>query len=216
MTRFHLVLTALAAALLAPAAAQGATLTTDLPCYVEKQAMTVTGADWAAGSAFSLAGDSIAATGTADALGGWSADVTAPPTPGRSTRPRTVVLTGDQDGAPVATTTFRTIDFLVDPQGSSSGRPTSSRIVRFSGFQPGRRIYLHVKRRGAKRVYTRVVGRPKAPCGTFRRRLRRLPAIPASKIRFGRYTIAFDSRRRYSKRTLPQFVFNLTIVRQSA
>lgn len=214
MPRTPTLLLAAATAVLAPASAGAATLATDLPCYVERQAMTLTGAGWAPDSAFAVEGERIAASGFADPLGAWSATVAAPGTRGRSTRPRTQALTGLQDGAPVASTSVRTVDFAVDPQGPRAGAPTARRRVRFSGFQPGRRIYVHVRREGAKRVRTQRIGRAQSPCGTLARRLRRLPAVPAAAIRFGEYTIAFDSRRRYAQSTRPQFVSTTTLVRQ--
>jgi hypothetical protein len=187
-----------AAALLAPAAAHGAVLQTDLPCYIEGQAMGVAGSGWGPGTAWSVRADQIFASGTADEAGNFvdTTQVKAPTVSAETTKPTTVTLTGQQDGTDVASTTFKVVNFLVDPK-DPSGKPTRSTSWRFSGFNPGKAIYIHVSRKG--RTYTQKAGVAKSPCGTLTKRLRRLPAVPARKIAYGKYKIAVDNRKKYAK-----------------
>lgn len=186
------------AALLAPAAAHGATLKTDLACYIEGQSMGVAGSGWGPGTSWSVQADQIFASGTADEAGNFvdTTQVKAPIVPAITTKPTTVTLTGAQDGTDVASTTFQVVNFLVDPK-NPNGKPTKSTTWRFSGFEPGKAIYFHVTRKG--RTYTQRVGKSKSPCGTLTKRLHKLPAVPASKIAYGKYKIAVDNKKKYAK-----------------
>jgi hypothetical protein len=208
-----------AAAVLAPAAAHGATLRTDDDCYVQaatrhgvvSQPIGIAGDGWAAGSSWSVSGGGLFASGTADASGAFtSTDQNAPVIPTGSAKPRTVTLTGQQDGTDVASVTIKVVNFLVKPR-SLNGKPTGSTTWAFSGFQPGRKIYFHVKRGG--RVWTQKAGRGKKPCGTLVRRMRRLPAVPGRQIRYGNYKVFVDNRRRFRKGGL-QYTATITIFKR--
>lgn len=197
-------------AALAPAAAGAAIIGTDLPCYLETQPMIIGGAGWVPGSGWSVQADQIFDSGVADAGGNWvSTAETAPIVPTNTTKAQTVTLTGAQDGVTVATATFKVVNFLVQPR-DPSGRPKRPTSWGFSGFLPGKRIYVHV-RRGSK-TYTEAAGRGDATCGTLRTRLSRLPAVPKSKVHPGKYKIFVDNRRRFSKGGR-QFGASITILR---
>jgi hypothetical protein len=193
-----LVLTAgAAAALLVPAAAQGATLATNAPCYVEGQSMGITGTGWAPGSAWGVSSEGIAASGTTGAEGSFAVPgARAPEVFADTFKPQTFTLTGTQDGEAVATKDFQVVNFLVRPR-STSGKPTRKTTWVFSGFESRKRIYFHIKR--GRRVYTQRIGRTKSPCGTLKKRMRRLPAVPASQIRDGRYKVFIDHRRGFKR-----------------
>ncbi len=198
MTLTRIVTIGAATALLAPAAAHAATLKTDLPCYIEGQAMGVAGEGWGPGTAWGVQADQIFASGTADEAGNFvdTTQVKAPIVPEITTKPTTVTLTGQQDGVDVASTTFKVVNFLVDPK-DPNGKPTGKTKWGFSGFEPGKAIYFHVTRKG--KTYTEKVGTAKSPCGTLTKRLRRLPAVPGKKIAYGTYKVAVDSRKKYAK-----------------
>ncbi len=187
-------LTTLAAVL--PAAASAATITTDRPCYSERQAVAITGTGWGPGTRWNAVADQIFAAGYADAAGNWATRVQAPILTRKGITPKTVTLTGTQEGVTAATTTFQVVNFLVQPK-VTHGKPTKSTTWAFSGFQPGKRIYVHI-RRGSK-TYTQKAGRGDATCGTLRTHLRRLPAVPASQIHHGRYGVFVDTRRKFRK-----------------
>lgn len=188
-------LATLAAAL--PAAAGAAVIATDHPCYVERQPMTIFGAGWVPGSAYSVETEQLYAFGAADAAGRWTSTTeTAPIVTRESIKPKTFTLTGKQAGTPVGTVAFKVVNFGVKI-GDASGKPRGRTSWGFSGFEPGKRIYVHVRRGG--RTYTQGAGRGDATCGTRRTRLRRLPAVPASRIRTGTYKVFVDNRRAFRK-----------------
>ncbi|MGI8623075.1 MAG: hypothetical protein ACR2NB_06225 [Solirubrobacteraceae bacterium] len=184
----------LVAAFTPAAAAQAATLTTDSRCYVEGQSLTIAGSGWVPGTRWSVQGASVFDTNVADPLGNWlSTSQRAPIVPRETIKPTTVKLTGTQNGKEVAGASFKVVNFLVRPR-AAHGKPTKKTSFGFSGFLPGKRIYVHV-RRGSK-TYTVRAGRGDRTCGTLRTRLRRLPAVPASRIHFGTYKVFVDNRRK--------------------
>lgn len=188
------VIATAALVLAAPGLASAAQLTTDRQCYISTQPMTVSGTGWAAGSAWSVGG-ALDGSGTADGAGAFAFETRAPDAPS-GTKPRTYSITGAQDGSQVARTSFRVVDFLVVPK-DPSGKPTGTTSWGFSGFAPGKSIFIHVKR--GRKTYTDRVGRGDNKCGTLKTRLRRLPAVPANKIGFGQYKVYVDNRRKFSK-----------------
>ena len=202
-------------ALLAPAAAHGATLTADRQCYVQAvtktgpvpQTLTLTGMGWAPGSGYSVAIGDQTASGTADDAGNWTSGGPAPTTAHTGYQPEEFTLTGQQDGADVATVTFSVVNFLVRPR-DPSGSPIRKTTWTFSGFTPDKAIYFHLKR--GSHVYTQKAGRGDAVCGTLKTRLRRLPAVPTGKIRDGTYKVFVDNRRRLRTGGL-QYTASITI-----
>ena len=208
----RVALTSAAAALLVPAAAHAATLETDLPCYLTGQSMGVRGTGWGPGTGWSVRADGIFAQGTADPTGTWvdTSQVKAPAIDAGTTKPTTVTLTAQQDGTDVASTTFQVVNFAVKPK-DDSGKPTGKTKWSFSGFEPGKTVYIHVTRKG--RTYTQRVGTAKSPCGTLSKRLRRLPAVPSTKIGYGRYKVAVDTNKAYQKSdgSFNQYTATITI-----
>lgn len=187
-----------------PAAADAAELTTDRQCYVQatgpngviRQELTASGTGWGPGSAWGLTAEGIQASGTADPAGNFTASGPATEIDTERLKPQTFTLSGTQDGTEVASAEYRVVNFLVKPK-SPNGNPTGTTSWWFGGFTPAKSIYVHVKR--GKKVYTQKAGKGDATCGTLRTRLRRLPAVPSSKVRFGRYRIFIDNRRKFSK-----------------
>ncbi len=197
MTFSRLALAGATAALIAPAAASGATIQTDLPCYLEGQPVGVAGTGWGPGTAWSYRADQIFASGTVEPTGNFlDSSQTAPIVPEDTTKATTVTLTGQQDGTDVASTTFQVVNLNVKLK-DDSGKPTGKTKWSFSGFEPSKPIYVHVRRKG--KTYTAKAGASSAPCGILTKRLRRLPAWPAKKIAYGKYKIAVDNRKAYGK-----------------
>jgi hypothetical protein len=79
--------------------------------------------------------------------------------------------------------------------------------LRGYGFIFGPKAYMHVRGHGIKT--NTFLKRPKAPCGTFtvRKRLVRAGAP------LGKYRVQFDAKKRFSKRTRPRLVYELTVFR---
>ena len=195
-----------------PAAAEAAKLSTDRQCYVDApgQLINVSGSDWAPGAAWSVSGAGIEETGTTGEAGTFAFDAGVPAI-GDGIKPRRFTLSATEDGTPVAETTFKVVNFLAIP-ASIQGRPTGKTSWGFSGFAPGKPIYVHVKRAG--RVYTEKAGRGDRQCGTLKTRMRRLPAVPARRIRYGRYQVYVDNRRKFRRGGL-QYAASITIYRRA-
>lgn len=195
-TRFLIAGTAVA--LLAPAAAHAATLQTDQSCYLPGQSMGIAGSGWTAGSAWTVKGSGIFASGAAAADGTFTTSGVKAPDLANSAspKPKTITLTGTQDGTAVATTTFQVVNFLVRPK-STNGKPTGMTTWVFSGFAAKSTIFFHIVHNG--HTYTQKIGRTSSPCGTLTKRLRRLPAVPPRKISYGKYKVYVDSRRKFSR-----------------
>ena len=86
------------------------------------------------------------------------------------------------------------------------GRPSRIVRVRGSGFAPGRRVYVHVRRKGRTRfVSTARLGRTDA-CGAFEIRRRALAGLPQ-----GIWTLQLDTRRRASTATVPRGMNDVSI-----
>jgi hypothetical protein len=185
-----------ALAFLAPAAAHGATIST-APCYYSAQRMQINGSGWGPSTTYQVAGQGIFVEGTADDAGNWAnTDAFAPDISASGYKPRTFTLTAGQDGTEVATTTFKVVNFLVKPR-SLNGKPTGKTTWVFSGFNPGKSIYFHIIRHG--KVWSSKAGTGDSPCGTLKRKLRRLPGVPSSQIHYGKYKVYVDNRRKFSK-----------------
>lgn len=184
-------------ALLVPAGASGATLDVGRKCFVENQPFNAVGTGWVPGSVFAVGdGGVLNASGVADGAGNWATQLTAPLVTRAGTKPKTVQLAASQNNVPVASTSFKVVNFQAGPK-SGSGNPRGRTKWRFSGFSPGKRIWIHVKR--GKRVWRQKAGRGSRPCGTLKTRLRRLPAVPSSRIRDGKYKVFIDNRKKLRK-----------------
>jgi len=194
--------------------AQAATLVTDLPCYVEQQPMSIGGQGFAPGSDYTVAGGDgqIFAFGTSDPAGNWlSQTEVAPIIPERTTKPKTFSLEAKQDGVPVATTTFQAVNLMIT-LASTRGKPTSKTTWRFSGFEPGKSIYAHV-RRGGRTLSNVRMGRGSAPCGTLATKQRRLPGVSSRRVKFGSYDIYVDNRQTFKRGAPRQIRSTLTVYR---
>ena len=90
---------------------------------------------------------------------------------------------------------------------NNRGKPGKKTKLRGYGFLAGPKAYMHVRGHGVKR--NTFLARPKAPCGTFTVRKAFVPpGAPA-----GTYRVQFDARKKYSKKTQPQILYELTVFR---
>ena len=81
---------------------------------------------------------------------------------------------------------------IVKPRNGAAGRKLR---ISASGFTTGKRLYAHVVR--GKYRHNVSIGKLKGPCRTTKARRRVLPAGLST----GVYTVQFDTKRRYSKKT---------------
>ncbi|MBJ7332593.1 MAG: hypothetical protein JHC95_22045 [Solirubrobacteraceae bacterium] len=192
---------AVAGAVLLPATASGAALTTDLPCYPEGYPVTTSGSGWGPNTRWNVQAEQVFVAGDADALGNFQTQFPAPIVPEDTLEPKTFTLSGTQDGAPVAQTTFQVINTLVKLD-EDRGRPTGKTRWRFSGWAPNSTVYVHI-RRGGKTLSNTKISKSKGPCGTGSRRMARLPGV--SRPRSGTYKVFVDTAKSYSAKTRPQY-----------
>ncbi|MEO6858794.1 MAG: hypothetical protein ABI323_09425 [Solirubrobacteraceae bacterium] len=94
---------------------------------------------------------------------------------------------------------------LLDVATVPSTAPPSRRVSwYFSGFRPGRPIYVHYLHRGRQVARVRF-GEAKGVCGLLRTRARFFPG----RQRYQRYGLQFDDSKRYSKRSRPRLLNSL-------
>lgn len=196
-------------ALAATAPAQAATLVGDRACYREGELVRVTGTGYTPNGVVNFSRDNLSfGTVPADAAGNVAAKGPAPQI--GSTKQRNFVLEARDATNPGIFATVNPLvtrlEVTVNPRG---GNPARKRRIRARGFTRGRTLYVHVGRfSGGKRKNIRL-GRLKKPCGTksVKKRIFRRTAKP------GTYRVQFDTRRRYSSRTLPKVTYRVEIFR---
>jgi hypothetical protein len=196
---------AAAVALVGAASAQAATLSVagGKACYRAGDALILSGTGYTPGAPVdvTLEGRELG-TLTADAAGNISSPLQVGNLRGVSRR--TLVATDAANPAITATARFLGSSLLVKvrPQNGAAGRKLR---INASGFTTGKRLYAHVRRKGYLRNI--FIGKLKGPCRTLKLRKRVLSAGTPS----GVYTVQFDTKRRYSKKTKVWFRFRVTV-----
>jgi hypothetical protein len=196
---------AVAVALVAAAPAQAATLTLvgSKSCYRFGDTLTLNGAGFTPSgqAAITLEGKDLGVVPT-DAAGNFSAPLTIGSLKGVSTR--TLIATDAANPTNVAQAEFlgSALGVTVRPRNGGAGRKLR---INASGFTTGKRLYAHIVRKRFKRNV--FVGKLKGPCRTLKTRKRVLPAGTPS----GVYTVQFDTRRKYSKKTKVWVQFTVTV-----
>jgi hypothetical protein len=191
--------------LVAAASAQAATLTVagTKSCYRLGDALVVNGTGFTPNGPVSFTLDNRdLGTLAADAAG----NITAPLQVGtlRGIRARTLIATDATNPANVAQAQFlgSALTVSVRPRNGVAGRLLR---LKASGFTTGRRLYAHVLRKGYRRNV--FIGRLKGPCRKLSARRRVLPSGLAA----GVYTVQFDTKRKYAKKTKVRVRFSVTV-----
>jgi hypothetical protein len=196
---------AAAAALAAAAPAEAATLTLvgSKSCYRAGDTLTMNGSGFTPGGQASITADGkdLGAVPT-DAAGNFSVPLNIFNL--RGIRTRTVIATDAVNPANVAQAQFlgSALAVSIRPRTGTAGRKLR---IKASGFTTGKRLYAHVLRRKFRRNV--AIGKLKGPCRTASVRKRVLPAGLAP----GKYTVQFDTKRRFSKRTKVAVRFRVTV-----
>jgi uncharacterized membrane protein len=194
-----------ALALVAAAPAQAATLTVvgTKSCYRAGDALILSGSGFTPGgqASVTLDGQDLGAV-PVDAAGNFSAPLNIGTLQG--IRTRTLVATDAANPANVAQAQFlgSSLAVAVKPRNGAAGRKLR---IKASGFTTGKRLYAHVLRGKYRRNV--FIGKLKGPCRTATVRRRVLPAGLATGI----YTVQFDTKRRYSKKTKVWVRFRVTV-----
>lgn len=184
------------AALAATAQAQSLTITPPKPCYVAGEQITATAAGFTPGGLvdFAIDGRSLGpivadAAGTAGGvirLGGM-----------RGAKSHGLTATDQTNPALVANAAFlgTTRQVVVKPETAPAG---AERRLKGYGFMAGLRVYMHVRGHGYSA--DKRIAKPSGPCGTFATR----KVIVTASAGLGRYTVQFDAKKKYSKKTRPR------------
>jgi hypothetical protein len=196
---------AAAVVLVGAASAQAATLSVagGKACYRAGDSLTLSGTGYTPGAPVdvTLEGRELGQL-TADAAGNISSPLQIGGLSGVSRR--TLVATDATNPAITATAQFLGSSLLVKvkPQNGAAGRKLR---INASGFTTGKRLYAHVLRKGYRRNV--FIGKLKGPCRTLKKRKRVLSAGTPK----GVYTVQFDTKRRYSKKTKVWYRFRVTV-----
>jgi hypothetical protein len=183
---------------LAPAAAQAQSLTIApvKPCYLAGEQVTVTAAGFTAGGLVDFALDGRAlGPQVADATGTFVGALTLGGM--RGAKSHGLSATDQTNPALVGNAAFlgTTRQVVVKPRNATAGKP---RRLKGYGFLAGPRVFMHVRGNGYSS--DKRVARPSGPCGTF---VTRRVIVPSS-AGLGRYTVQFDAKKKYSKKTRPR------------
>jgi hypothetical protein len=198
---------ALAAVLLGASAAEAATLTATgtKDCYRAGDTLTLTGSGFTPNAPVNVTLEGRELVGQdpiADAAGNFSTPLQVGNLQGVSQR--ALVATDATNPAITATTQFlgSALIVRVRPQTGTAGRRLR---VSASGFTTGKRLYAHIIRKRYRRNV--LIGKLKGPCHTLKVRKRVLTAGTPD----GVYTVQFDTKRRYSKKTKVWYRFRVTV-----
>ena len=191
------------------AAAHGAMIVTDRPCYLEQKDVGMTGAGFQPGATYSVLRDgqqigsgTVAADGS---VGGHFGSGALPA--GIAEKASDLSVT---DGTNQASSSFRVSAFraLFTP---ARGNPRQLR-VRFSVFgmlSPQLPVYLHYLRPDGTVARTIYLGRTKGDCGSVpQTRKRKLFPFGA---RGGRWLLQFDTASKYDATARPRIVRAVTV-----
>lgn len=201
-------------AALTPAAAQAqtsGTLVPLTPCIrfldTSVKSWALEGAGFAPNAAVTISSDGAAIdTVQADAAGGFQAPVNAPPI--RGNRANVSITADDGQGHPAGPIALPEVKLGVEwPSHASAHKKVNFRAY---GFEPGKTVYLHI-RRGGKTRGTFKIGRADPPCGITKRKLR---AMPLSRYSAGTYEYWFGSTKKFDRSR--EIGYRVTIFRRPA
>lgn len=199
-----------ATALIAPAAAQAATLTATVtkPCYGTNDGVALSGTGFTPNGPVAVKQGQIALpSATADATGAFAG--VAPVQPITRNEETVAYTATDQTNAAIVASTVPIRFSRVGVVGKKAGANGLIQRVRARGFTTGARtLYAHV-RRGGRRIKDLRLGRLKGACRTLKVKKRFFSA----KANPGEYTIYFDTHRRYRKVRQQQLRGTLTVFR---
>jgi hypothetical protein len=182
-----------AAAVAPPTVAEAASLAVfpAKSCYRSGEALLIGGAGYTPNGQVRInSGTTAIGTVGANANGDFTGKLSVAQPRGEGTK--TYIARDVTDAALSATLTLRVSALDVDVR-PSSGRPGRRLRIRARGFTTGRTLYAHVVSRRFRRNVR--VGRLSGPCGRLSVRRKIFPRSTPG----GRYTVQFDTRRRYSR-----------------
>jgi hypothetical protein len=194
-----------AAALVAPSAAQAATLGVDRGCYGPGEPVIFTGTQYTPNGDVALTTNGRqVGTVTANNVGVFQARLSAPTLgAGERVDPFTGTDLSNQTNTGSTNVRVTALSVRVSPR---SGNPARVRRIKARGFTRSRNLYAHVRGRSKRNIR---IGKLKAPCG----RLSKKKRIFRRGTKPGSYTVQMDGSRKYRSTTTPRVTFNVTVFR---
>lgn len=203
----------LAAPALAATQASAATLAVGAPCYVNADAsrgtpILVTGTGYTPGDTIGVKGQGVFGTATVAADGTLTLITDGPILATSGPASKTFMLTAidatSGAGAVAAgTVTMANLSVATSP---TFAKPSRKLTWSFSGFSPGRTVYVHYLRKN--RVLGRMAfGRAKGPCGLLKARDL---FYPGGHPKYSKYTVVFDQVQKYTTRARPRIISTLS------
>ena len=187
--------------------AQAATLTItpDKACYLPGEQPIVDGAGFTPGGGVDATFTGHSGRVFADPAGAIALQLTFPTVKGVKRLP--VTATDATNPALTATLKLATTTPHLDvtPKHAKAGKKLR---IKGSGMLGGRKVYMHVRGPHHFKTDTKVAS-TKPPCGTFKTRRTIVPAG----ARAGAYTVLFDAKKKFSKKTEPQLGGTLTVTK---
>ena len=181
------------------------TATSPKPCYLGRERTTVTGTGFTPNGSVSATFAGLSAPVFADPTGAIGLDLQFPEVKGV----KTLAVTATDDTNPALSATLNliatTLHIDVNPTHAKPGKKLR---IKGYGLLGGKKVYMHVRGPHHYRSDAKVA-RTKAPCGTFKIHRKIVPAG----ARPGVYTVLFDAKKRFSKKTKPQTGGTLTVTK---
>ncbi|MGH2869879.1 MAG: hypothetical protein ACRDNK_20215 [Solirubrobacteraceae bacterium] len=204
---------ALAVPALGTASASAATINVTQACYVNANPLkgapiAVAGSGFTPGDTIEIEGQGVFATTTASPTGQILVGTGGPILSTKGPAAQSFTLTANDQtnpaGNPLAMTTVRMANLSVATTPAVA-RPTRKVTWHFSGFTPGKTIWVHYLH---KRVVNRTsFGKAKGPCGMLSAKRK---FYPGGHPHFAKYTVVIDQVKRYTKRARPRIVTTLS------
>ncbi len=193
-------------------AASAATIAVTKPCFVNANPgkgapIGVIGTGFTPGDTIEITGTGVFATATASPQGGILLATGGPilSTAGPATQSFSLTANDQTSGVGNLAATTVTVANLSVATNPSVAKPTRKVSWHFSGFVPGKTIWIHYLR---KHAVTRMsFGKAKGACGTLSAKR---TLYPGGHPRFSKYTVVLDQLKRYSKRSRPRIVTTLS------
>jgi hypothetical protein len=202
-TKLSATALAATAVLAAPAAAGAATLGV-LPqkgCYRVGETVLMGGSGYTPNGGVQVnANGRVLGILSADGVGNLSATLTV----GVPTGPKTYTAVDTQNTANQGATQLRVSRVAVSVK-PKSGRPGRVLRIKARGFTSAKTLYVHIIR-GHKRLNRRI-GKLNGPCHTLSVRKKMF----SRHTQAGTYTVQFDGKRHYSKKTKVRSRFHVTV-----
>jgi hypothetical protein len=193
-----------AVALTVPATASAATLSVDKRCYGPGEEIAFTGTGFTPNGqvAVSVDGRQLGLT-TANPVGEFEVSDGAPVI--RAKRKTSVYTATDQTNLALSANANVLVSSLNVKVTPKNGDPSKRKRIVARGFTTGKVLWAHVRRSGKARNVK--IGRLKGACKTITTKRKMFPADAAP----GVYTVQFDTKRKYSRKTRPNVTFFVTV-----